>query len=287
MKQRWRKYNWRISGSCFADWFVIIVPLGFWLFEALEWSVLGHQKRHSCSAVELGQRSWNAFGGALRRPQCHAYFEKWGGNWAMIPNTMAFSGIFPDFRTHIMYLYTYTTSGAKANGTTTPCAVASGQAARQSLCTTPSEGRQHRRVRLMLFHFVSTCFHMFPHVSTCFHMFPVLRHDFHLMSARFRQGWSVGVERERESWSRGTGTLDQQPQESSSSYKKRPLGTFHMEQVAVASRIWRKGFFPFVTFWERITKTIVEGGRQFRPTLTACRDKLCSLSLYIYIYTLF
>ena len=116
----------------------------------------------------------------------------------MIPNTMAFSGIFPDFRTHIMYLYTYTTSGAKANGTTTPCAVASGQAARQSLCTTPSEGRQHRRVRLMLFHFVSTCFHMFPHVSTCFHMFPVLRHDFHLMSARFRQGWSVGVERERE-----------------------------------------------------------------------------------------
>ena len=52
---------------------------------------------------------------------------------------------------------TYTTSGAKANGTTTPCAVASGQAARQSPCIIPSEGRQHRRVTLILFPHVSKC----------------------------------------------------------------------------------------------------------------------------------
>lgn len=83
---------------------------------------------------------------------------------------------------------TYTASGAKANGTTTPCAVASGQAARQSPCIIPSEGRQHRRVTLILF----------PHVSTCFQMFPVLRQDFHHLCAsqdfmgicRFGQGWS-------------------------------------------------------------------------------------------------
>ena len=97
--ERWNKMKKVHLENLGVVFFVIVVPLGFWLFEALEWPILGHQKRHSCSAVELGPKilecPWRS---SSEWPQCQAYFEK-----STILNTMALSGILADFRTHIVY----------------------------------------------------------------------------------------------------------------------------------------------------------------------------------------
>ena len=170
---------------------------------------------------------------------------------------MALSGILADFRTHIVYtvyitihkirfiyiyiyhvLYismcTYTTSGAKANGTTTPCAVASGQAARQSPCIIPSEGRQHRRVTLILFPHVSKCFQCY--VKTFHHL--CASQDF-MGICRFRQGWSG--ERELKPRNRHIGPTATRIFQ----FIQEEAPWNFPEQVAV-SQIRRKGFFPFV-----------------------------------------